>query len=73
MKKIFVLLVGLFLCVAAYAQDKATARNAGPYKVYCEIIGQSHALTNKVDVELDFGQASKFWTGDRSLYDLDDP
>ena len=69
MKKLFILLIGLFLSVAVYAQDKADIQKAEPYKVYCEIIGQSHALSNKVDVELDFGQASKFWTGDRSLYD----
>ena len=68
MRKIFTLVVVVFLLGAtAYAQEKSS--NGEPYKVYCEIIGQSHALTNKVDVELDFGQASKFWTGDRSLYD----
>ena len=69
MKKIFVLVVGLLLCATAFAQEKKAIENVEPYKVYCEIIGQSHALSNKVDVELDFGQASKFWTGDRSLYD----
>ena len=68
MKKIFVLVVGIFLlCATAYAQERVN--NGEPYKVYCEIIGQSHSLSNKVDVELDFGQASAFWTGDRSLYD----
>ena len=68
MKKIFILVVGIFLIGAtAFAQEKV--KNGEPYKVYCEIIGQSHSLSNKVDVELDFGQASKFWTGDRSLYD----
>ena len=68
MRKIFTLVVAIFLLGAtAYAQEKI--KNDQPYKVYCEIIGQSHALSNKVDVELDFGQASKFWTGDRSLYD----
>ena len=69
MKKIFILVVGILLCTAVYAQENKAADQNGPYKVYCEIIGQSHALSNKVDVELDFGQASKFWTGDRSLYD----
>ena len=62
------MVVGLFLLYAtAYAQDRVNKNE--PYKVYCEIIGQSHSLSNKVDVELDFGQASNFWTGDRSLYD----
>lgn len=37
--------------------------------MYCEIIGEAHVLSNKVSVVLDFGQASNFWTGDRSLYD----
>ena len=69
MKKIFALVVGILLCATAFAQDIKSAKKAEPYKVYCEIIGQSRSLSNKVDVELDFGQASKFWTGDRSLYD----
>ena len=60
MKKIVILALGLLLFSAAFAQE--------PYKVYCEIIAQTRALSNKVDVELDFGQASGFWSGDRRLY-----
>ena len=67
MKKILILVVGILLCTTSFAQENA--KKDEPYKVYCEIIGESHALSNKVDVELDFGQASSFWTGDRSLYD----
>ena len=63
MKKLFVLVVGMLLCAAAFAQEPQ------PYKVYCDIISNSRALSNKVDVELDFGQAAGFWTGDRRLYD----
>lgn len=63
MKKLFVLAVGLLLCAVAFAQENK------PYKVYCEIVSHARVLSNKVDVELDFGQASGFWTGDRRLYD----
>ena len=69
MKKIFILVVGIFICATAFAQENVNASQATPYKVYCEIIGQTHLLSNKVDVELDFGQSYKFWSGDRRLYD----
>ena len=65
MKKVFILVVGILLCATSFAQENQTK----PYKVYCEIIGHSHSLSNTVDVELDFGQASSFWSGDRRLYD----
>ena len=68
MKKFFFLVVGILFCTVAFAQE-AQSTDKQPYKVYCEIIGESHLLSNKVDVELDFGQASKFWSSDRRLYD----
>ena len=64
MKKVFILLVGILLSVTAFAQTKQES-----YKVYCEIIGETHMLSSKVDVELDFGQAYSFWSSDRRLYD----
>ena len=64
MKKVFILVVGIFLCATTFAQTEQE-----PYKVYCEIIGQTHTFSTKVDVELDFGQAYSFWSSDRRLYD----
>ena len=69
MKKLFALAVCLFLGAAAYAQDNVNNEQATPYKVYCEIISRPRTLSNKVDVEFDFGQASSFWSGDRRLFD----
>ena len=69
MKKVFILVVGILLCATSFAQENESVKQTQPYKVYCEIIGQTHALSSKVDVELDFGQAYKFWSGDRRLYD----
>ena len=64
MKKVFILVVGILLCATTFAQTKQE-----PYKVYCEIIGQTHSLSSKVDVELDFGQSYSFWSSDRRLFD----
>lgn len=64
MKKVIILVVGILLSVTTFAQTKQES-----YKVYCEIIGETHMLSSKVDVELDFGQAYSFWSNDRRLYD----
>ena len=64
MKKVFILVVGILLCATTFAQTKQEL-----YKVYCEIIGQTHSLSSKVDVELDFGQSYSFWSSDRRLFD----
>ena len=64
MKKVFILVVGILLCTTTFAQTKQE-----PYKVYCEIIGQTHTLSSRVDVELDFGQSYSFWSSDRRLFD----
>ena len=37
--------------------------------MYCEITATSRAFSDKRTVEIDFGQASSFWTGDRRLAD----
>lgn len=69
MKKIFILVVGLFICTTTFAQETVSTEQAVPYKVYCEIITRPRVFSTKVDVELDFGQSYKFWSGDRHLYD----
>ena len=69
MKKIFVLAIGLLFGIAAFAQNENG--EAQPYKVYCELIARPRSFSTKVDVELDFGQANNFWSGDRRLFDED--
>lgn len=69
MKKILILVVGILLSVTSFAQEKESTQEAEPYKVYCEIITRPQLFSTKVDVELDFGQSYKFWSGDRHLYD----
>ena len=69
MKKVFTLVVAIFLCASSFVQENENTQPSEPYKVYCEIIGQPHVLSTKVDVELDFGQAYSFWSKDRHLYD----
>lgn len=66
MKKILILVVGILIGTAAFAQENNNQNKT--YKVYCEIVAQTRLLSDKVDIEFDFGQASDFWTGDRRLY-----
>ena len=32
-----------------------------PHRVYCELLGQSRFMSNKVNVSVDFGQDTNFW------------
>ncbi|MCX6234198.1 MAG: hypothetical protein NT175_05650 [Bacteroidetes bacterium] len=40
--------------------DTNTIKNPPKY-LYCEIVGQSKMLSNKVTIEIDFGQKTKFF------------
>ena len=78
MKKVFVILFVLAgICTSAFsyaqeAEDSSAATTVKPYKVYCEIISYSRNLfSDKTTVELDFGQASNWWSTDRRLVDED--
>lgn len=76
------LLAGAFLLFSfsAFAQvadttvnllaDTDTTVAVKPYEVYCEIVSYSNGLfTNRVIVEIDFGQFSDFWSLDNRLVD----
>lgn len=81
MKRILVLLaaaiLALIACCTASAQTAATDNNdllveeaqAQPFKVYCEIIGFDRVFSNKMTVQIDFGQFSNYWSTDRDLLD----
>lgn len=57
MKKIFLFLV---IAVSAITVSAQQAKY-----VYCELVGSSKMLSTKVTVEVDFGQATKFWSDNR--------
>ena len=73
------MLLALFFAVAASAQDPAsgdlfapqdTAARAKPHEVFCELVSYTNGIfTNKVTVDIDFGQQTKFWSRDRALID----
>ncbi|MHC5310985.1 hypothetical protein ACYSNM_13150 [Myroides sp. LJL116] len=58
-------LLFLLLIVGAYTQGQAQTVNGIPLKdldmEYIQIVGSSKNLSNKVTVELDFGQDTKFF------------
>ena len=57
--------------VFAQTEEAVQAPAAEPeaYKVYCEIVGNRIIFSQKMNVELDFGQFSSWWTTDRRLAD----
>lgn len=63
MKKLFSLLL-LASCTLVNAQE--------PYKVFCELLGSGKFMSNKVTVTVDFGQKTKFWTGNAKQYLVDE-
>ena len=49
------------------AQEEETPQY---YEVYCELVSFTNGIfTNKVTVDIDFGQYTGFWTRDRALID----
>ena len=67
MKKVSLIVMAVLLM--AVAGSKAFAQEPVAYKVYCEITAVNRAFSEKKTVEVDFGQASSFWSNDRRLAD----
>ncbi len=57
MKKIFITLFAVALCVFAYAGEGR--------KVFCQIVGQGNGFTPKVKISIDYGQEMKFGSDNR--------
>lgn len=55
MKKLLLVIVALFVAVAASAQNK----------VFCELVGIQGLFTKKVNVSVDFGQESKLFANEQ--------
>lgn len=51
---LFVLLV--LFPIGVFCQEK-------PKKVFCELLGSSKFMSSKVNVTIDFGQSTSFWSG----------
>ena len=54
MKKLFIVIVAIFVAVAASAQEK----------VYCELVGVQGLFTKKFNISVDFGQQSKLFSNE---------
>ena len=54
MKKLILISAMIFICAYTMAQSDSTKY------VYCEIMGISKPLSNKVTITIDFGQDTKF-------------
>ncbi len=71
MKKLF---IAAFLGIAGFAFSQTV--NNIPIKdinvEYIEIVGYGRLFSNKVDVDLDFGQNTKFFSGKNDLIILDE-
>ena len=55
MKKVFFIALFATMSICAFAQDNLKASF-----IYCEIVGTQKFMSNKVSIEMDYGQAAKF-------------
>jgi len=61
----------LFIAVMAMCLVMSSFGQSSKDYAYCEIIGQGKFLSNKVKIQVDFGQKTSFWKGgaDKMLKD----
>lgn len=74
MKRIFLAAGLMLLPILSYAQDenilKQVEEEPASYEVYCELVSSVNGIfTNKVTVDIDFGQFTPFWSIDSRLVD----
>ena len=62
MKRIF-LLVMISISVSAFSQDTTKVEQ------YCELVAQARLLSNKVTIDVNFGEERKFFSGDTRIKD----
>lgn len=66
MKKVLSIFSLLFVVLMVQAQTETQSTNVKPGEyVYCELVGTGKILSKKVTVEIDFGQATKFFSDNR--------
>ncbi len=54
----------LLLCTLAFISFFVKAQT-DPQFIYCEIVGTSKMMSNKVTIEIDYGQATSFFANNR--------
>lgn len=60
MKKLIVISIAIFACFASKAQT-----DTSHIEQYCQVIATPRLLSNKVTIDIDFGDEKKFWLDDR--------
>lgn len=60
MKNLFILIFVLSASIATYAQTDTTK-----IEQYCQITATPRLLSNKVTIDIDFGEKKNFWTDNR--------
>jgi hypothetical protein len=60
MKKLFIITLFLFGSLKLFAQADTTK-----VEQYCQMIAAPRLLSNKVTIDIDFGNEKKFWTDTR--------
>jgi hypothetical protein len=60
MKKVFILVLALSAFVAASAQTDTTK-----IEQYCQVIATPRLLSNKVTIDIDFGEQKSYWRDER--------
>lgn len=58
-----ILLLTVFFAIHAQAQDSTKVEQ------YCELVAQGRLLSNKVTIDVNFGEERKFFSGDRRIKD----
>lgn len=60
MKKIFILVLVLFTSFASFAQN-----DTAKIEQYCQVIATPRLFSNKVTIDIDFGEEKSFWNDNR--------
>lgn len=63
MKKVILLV--LLLCSTCMVSAQQNEPKEGTHRAYCELLGYAKFMSSKINVNLDFGQKSSFWTGNK--------
>ena len=60
MKKVFILVIALSASIAAAAQT-----DTSKIEQYCQVIATPRLLSNKVTIDIDFGEQKSYWRDER--------
>jgi len=60
MKKLFIAAPGLLLAMGLFAQT-----DSSKIEQYCQVVATPKLLSNKVTIDIDFGEEKRFWADER--------